>query len=61
MREIVEILEKRDGLSRQEAIAEYRRVKEIILDTLAKGSIMEVEEILLQEIGLELDYIYNFI
>lgn len=61
MREIIEILEKRDGLTRQEAIAEYRRVKEIILDTLAKGSIMEVEEILLQEIGLELDYIYNFI
>ena len=61
MREIVEILEKRDGLTRQEAIAEYRRVKELILGTLAKGSIMEVEEILLQEIGLELDYIYNFI
>ena len=61
MREILEILEKRDGLTRQEAIAEYRRVKELILDTLAKGSIMEVEEILLQEIGLELDYIYNFI
>ena len=61
MREIVEILEKRDGLTRQEAIAEYRRIKQLILDTLAKGSIMEVEEILLQEIGLELDYIYNFI
>lgn len=61
MKEIVEILERRDGLSRQEAIAEYRRVKELVLDTLAKGNIMEAEEVLHQEIGLELDYIYDFI
>ena len=61
MKEIIEILMRRDGISESDATIAYLECKEAMLDALAMGYIFEVEEILRCELGLEPDYIFNFI
>ena len=61
MDEIIEILMRRDGISYEDAKAAYLECKEAMLEALDMGYIFEVEEILRCELGLEPDYIFNFI
>ena len=50
--EVVEILMKRDGLSRREA---QEMIQECNFDPF------ETEDILIEELGLEMDYIFEFL
>lgn len=61
MQEIIEILMRRDGISYAEAKTAYLECQEAIQDAIDNDEIFEVEEILRSELGLEPDYIFNFI
>ena len=61
MEEIVRILMRRDGISREEAEQAYLDCKAEIDDALIGTNVLEVEDILLNELGLEMDYIFCFI
>ena len=61
MKEIIEILMNRDGISYQDAKEAYLECKSEIMDALDGTSCLTVEEILMSELGLEPDYIFNFI
>ena len=61
MKEIVNILMRRDGDSREEAVRRYKETRAMIDEALTDGREYEVEDILLDELGLELDYIWCFI
>lgn len=61
MQEIIEILMNRDGISYSDAKAAYLDCKEAIMYAIDIGDFFEVEEILRSELGLEPDYIFNFI
>lgn len=59
MNKIIEILMNRDGLSKTEA-------KELILETREMiyncgGSIIEAEEIMMDQLGLEMDYMFDIL
>ena len=57
--EIVEILMKRDGLSRREAQERFNEVQEMIQG--CNFDPIETEDILIEELGLEMDYIFEFL
>jgi hypothetical protein len=61
MKEIIEILMRRDGISYEDAKAAYLECREAIQEAIEMGDDFEVEEILRCELGLEPDYIFNFI
>ena len=61
MKQIIEILMKRDGLTAKEAEREYLQIRESIQEALEFGEYDEVEEILMYDVGLEMDYIFYFI
>ena len=57
--EVVEILMKRDGLSRREAQDRFNEVREMIQG--CNFDPFETEDILIEELGLEMDYIFEFL
>mgnify|MGYP005607213007 CR=1 FL=1 len=61
MKEIIEILMRRDEVTYEEAKEMYLECKEAIMEAIDMGDDFEVEEILRCELGLEPDYIFNFI
>lgn len=61
MKEIIDILMNRDGLSYEDAREAYLECKDAIMEALDNDEIFEVDEILRSELGLEPDYIFNFI
>lgn len=61
MKEIIEILMRRDGISYADAKEAYLECREAIQEAIDNGEVFEVEEILASELGLEPDYIFNFI
>jgi hypothetical protein len=61
MQEIIEILMRRDGISYADAKAAYLDCKSEIMDVFDGTSCLSVEEVLMSELGLEPDYIFNFI
>ena len=61
MKEIIEILMSRDGLTYADAKEAYLECQEAMMDAVESGDFFEVEEILRSELGLEPDYIFNFI
>ena len=56
---VVEILMKRDGLSRTEAQEQFNEVQEMIQE--CNFDPVETEDILIEELGLEMDYIFEFL
>lgn len=52
---------ERDGISREEAMNQYKETSRLINEAIAMGEVWDVEEILACELGLELDYIFDFI
>lgn len=61
MKQIVEILMNRDGLSYEEAKETYLECQAAIMEAVESGDFTEVDEILRSEVGLEPDYIFCFI
>lgn len=59
MNNVVAILMKRDGMSRAEAVALVTEVREMIED--AGGDYDEAEQIMIDELGLEMDYIMDIL
>lgn len=59
MNNVVAILMKRDGMSRAEAIALVTEVHGMIED--ANGDYDEAEQIMIDELGLEMDYIMDIL
>ena len=61
MKEIIEILMNRDGLSYADAKAAYLECQSELTDVFDGTSCLSLEEVLMGELGLEPDYIFNFI
>ena len=61
MNEIIDILMRRDGLSYEEAEAMYLDCKSELMDAIDGTSCLDPEEVLMSELGLEMDYIFCFI
>jgi hypothetical protein len=59
MNNVVAILMRRDGMSRAEAIALVTKVRGMIED--ADGDYDEAEQIMIDELGLEMDYIMDIL
>ena len=57
--EVVEILMRRDGLSRSEAQERFNEVRDMIQE--CNFDPFETEDILIEELGLEMDYIFEFL
>lgn len=55
--EVVRILMERDGLTRAEAEERLDEVREMISD----ADVWEVEDIIADELGLEMDYIFDIL
>ena len=56
MNPIIKILMERDEMSKQEATELYNQVQEMIMENP-----MEAEDIMLLELGLEMDYIFDIV
>lgn len=61
MDKIIEILMNRDGCTRDEALKVFNEAKEAINDAMCCGDMELVEEIMQDELGLEMDYIFDII
>lgn len=62
MNDTIRVLMKRDDLSESEATERFNEVKGMILTELECGtSYSGVEDILASELGLEMDYLFDFI
>lgn len=57
--EVKEILMRRDGMKPDEADELITEVREMIYE--ANGDIFEIEDILMDNLGLEMDYIFDLI
>lgn len=55
--EVIRILMERDGLSREEARERLDEVREMVYE----ADLCEVEDILADELGLEMDYICDIL
>ena len=61
MEEIISILMRRDGVSYEEAKEMYLDCKSELMDALDGTSCLDTEDVIMGELGLEMDYIFNFI
>lgn len=62
MNNVVKILMERDDISAEEARALVEETREEINDVLSSGgSYDEIEEIIADNLGLEMDYIFDLI
>ena len=61
MKKIIDILMRRDGVSYEEAKAMYENCKSELMDAIMGASCLDPEEVLMGELGLEMDYIFNFL
>lgn len=66
-KEIVEILMRRDNLTKEDAISRVQETQNLINEYIENGmespleGYYDVEDILASELGLELDYIFDFL
>lgn len=61
MNEIIRILMRRDDLTYEEAKEAYEDCRAEIMEALEGSSCLSLDEILQSELGLEPDYIFDFI
>ena len=61
MEKIIKILMNRDGVSYDEAKEMYLNCRSELMDALDGTSCLDPEEVLISELGLEPDYIFDFI
>ncbi len=58
---IVDILMRRDGLTRKEAVTMLRNARSEIMDAIEGTSCLDPEDVLADELGLEPDYLFDII
>ena len=58
---VVKILMNRDKMSRLEAENYVEQVREMLHEAAARGSYMECEDIIYDELGLEPDYLMDLL
>ena len=58
---IIKMLMKRDGVSRAEATQMYEYTRAELLDAIMGTSCLDPEDVLAEELGIEPDYIFDFI
>ena len=58
---IIKLLMRRDGVSRSEAKQMYESTRAELLDAVMGTSCLDPEDVLSEELGLEPDYIFDFI
>lgn len=56
---VIEILMRRDGLTKREAIQLVKETREMIYN--CNGNTGDAEDIMMEQLGLELDYIYDIL
>lgn len=61
MNEIIRILMSRDNLTYEEAKEMYEDTKAELMDAIDGTSGLDPEEVLMSELGLEMDYIFDLI
>lgn len=61
MNKIIKILMDRDGLTYEEAKEMYDNTKAELMDAIDGTSCLSPEEVLLEELGLEMDYVFDLI
>jgi len=61
MSKLVRTLMERDGVTKTEAERMVNGVREEILEAVYSGDYNEAEDIMLSELGLEMDYIFDLI
>ena len=61
MNRIVKILMERDGMTKKEATDLFKEVKEMVIDAAESGDYSKAEDIILSELGLEIDYIFDIL
>ena len=61
METIINLLMKRDGVSREEAKEMYLECRSELMDAIEDTSCLDPEEVLASELGLEPDYFVYFI
>lgn len=61
MEEIINILMRRDGVTYDEAKEMYLSCRSELMDAIEGTSCLDPEEVLMEELGLEMDYIFCFI
>lgn len=61
MNEIIRILMERDNLTYEEAKEMYEDTKSELMDAIDGTSGLDPEEVLMSELGLEMDYIFDLI
>lgn len=59
MNRIIKILMERDGLTYEEAASEFDYAQELIHEAIANCEDDQIEEIMAEELGLEMDYIFD--
>ena len=59
--EIIELLMHRDGITRAEAKDRYEYAREEFHEALAGNGYRDPEDVLAEELGIEMDYIFEFI
>ena len=58
---IIELLMRRDGISRVEATTQYETTRTDFLNALAGIGYRDPEDVLAEDLGLEPDYIFEFL
>ena len=61
MNQVVKVLMERDDMTRSEAEERVAEVQELLEDAVNAGSYNQAEDILADELGLEMDYIFDLI
>ena len=58
---IISIIARRDGMSRKEAASVVNEARKAILEAAANDDYGSAEEIMYEELGLEMDYIFDLL
>lgn len=61
MKEVIKILMERQYMSKEEAISLVEMTRDEIEEASLAGDLSECEEILMNNLGLEPDYVINFL
>lgn len=58
---IIEILINRDGCTEKEAYSIFNQCQKRCLESLESGHSEEIEDIMAEDLGLELDYVFDIL
>jgi hypothetical protein len=61
MDNITEVLMRRDGLSKEDAKREVDNFREDIEDSIMSGNLEDIEDALMNDLGLEPDYLMDIL